>query len=94
MQLLFQKPLMVNELQKNRIAILLKYVFRTKNLEETMSEMAIKKSYSESEKAKIAVENLRGSLTFDEITKKYVVYSIQINRWKSCVCINYRCLYV
>jgi transposase len=40
------------------------------------------KKYSAQEKAKIALEALKGNLTQNEITKRYGVHSTQINRWK------------
>lgn len=43
----------------------------------------IKKSYSASEKAAIALEALKGNKTYNELTKKYGVHSTQINRWKN-----------
>lgn len=48
-----------------------------------MSEKIIKRSYSPSEKATIALEALKGNVTFNEITKKYGVHSTQINCWKN-----------
>ncbi len=47
-----------------------------------MSETTFKKTYSASEKAAIALEALKGNLTFNEITKKYGVHSTQIHNWK------------
>lgn len=45
--------------------------------------MSVKpKKYSAQEKAKIALEALKGNLTQNEITKRYGVHSTQINRWK------------
>lgn len=41
-----------------------------------------RKTYSPSEKAQIALEALKGNLTFNELTKKYGVHATQINRWK------------
>ena len=40
------------------------------------------KQYSAEEKAKIALEALRGELTISQITSKYGVHSTQINNWK------------
>lgn len=40
------------------------------------------KQYSAEEKTKIALEALRGELTFAQITSKYGVHSTQINSWK------------
>lgn len=48
-----------------------------------MSEKIFKKTYSPSEKGAIALEALKGNMTFNEITKKYGVHSSQINRWKN-----------
>jgi transposase len=50
---------------------------------ESMGEEVIKKSYSASEKATIALEALKGNLTYNEITKKYGVHATQVNRWKN-----------
>jgi len=44
-----------------------------------MSEIN-RKLYSSSEKAIIALEALKGNLTFNELTKKYGVHATQINR--------------
>ena len=41
-----------------------------------------RKKYSAQEKAKIALEALKGNLTQNEITKKYDVHASQINKWK------------
>jgi len=41
-----------------------------------------RKSYTASEKAKIAFEALKGELTLNELTAKYGVHATQINRWK------------
>lgn len=43
----------------------------------------IKKLYSASEKASVALEALKGNKTLNEITQKYGVHSTQINRWKN-----------
>ncbi len=43
----------------------------------------IKKIYSASEKATVALEALKGNKTLNEITQKYGVHSTQINRWKN-----------
>lgn len=48
-----------------------------------MNNRIIKKTYSASEKAAIALEALKGDKTFNEITQKYGVHSTQINRWKN-----------
>lgn len=42
----------------------------------------IRKSYSAEEKAKIALEALKGNMTIAEITAKYGVHSSQIGNWK------------
>lgn len=47
-----------------------------------MSEKLLKKNYSPSEKAAIALEALKGNQTFNELTRKYGVHATQINRWK------------
>ena len=41
-----------------------------------------RKKYSAQEKAKIALEALKGNLTHNEITKKYGVHASQVNKWK------------
>jgi len=41
-----------------------------------------RKKYSAQEKARIALEALKGNLTQNEITKKYDVHASQINKWK------------
>ena len=48
-----------------------------------MNQKSIKKFYSSSDKAVIALEALKGNTTINEITKKYGVHSTQINRWKN-----------
>ncbi|MCA2772387.1 MAG: transposase [Microcystis sp. M122S2] len=40
------------------------------------------KKYSANEKTKIALEAIKGELTYAQITSKYGVHSTQINRWK------------
>ena len=40
------------------------------------------KRYSAEEKAKIALEALRGDLTIAQITSKYGIHSTQISHWK------------
>lgn len=44
--------------------------------------MTKKKRYSGAEKAKVALEAVKGQLTINEISQKYEVHSTQINRWK------------
>lgn len=41
-----------------------------------------RKKYSPSEKAKIALEAIKGDLTLAQISSKYGVHSTQINSWK------------
>lgn len=41
-----------------------------------------RKRYSAQEKAKIALEALKGEYTLNELTKKYGVHASQINNWK------------
>jgi len=41
-----------------------------------------RKKYGPQEKAKIALEALKGELTMNEITKKYGVHASQIHAWK------------
>lgn len=41
-----------------------------------------KKQYSGSEKAKIAVEAIKGELTLSQISSKYGVHPTQINNWR------------
>lgn len=45
--------------------------------------MSVKKNYTAEEKARIALEALRGNMTYNEISTKYQVHSTQINRWKN-----------
>ena len=44
--------------------------------------MSMKKSYSSAEKAKIALEAIKGERTINEISHRYGVHSTQINQWK------------
>lgn len=41
-----------------------------------------RKNYSQKEKAKIALEALKGNLTLNEISSKFGVHSTQIIKWK------------
>ncbi len=43
--------------------------------------VTLKKKYSPEEKARIALEALKGNLTQSQITSKYGVHSTQINNW-------------
>ena len=43
---------------------------------------SIRKKYSAEEKAKIALEALKGNITYNTITKKYGIHHTQIARWK------------
>ena len=52
-----------------------------------MSE--IRKKYSPAEKAKIALEAIKGELTLAQISAKYAVHATQIKAWKAQV---YACL--
>lgn len=45
--------------------------------------MSVKKKYTAEEKAKVALEALKGNMTLNELTSKFQVHSTQINRWKS-----------
>lgn len=40
------------------------------------------KKYTADDKARIALEALKGDLTLSQITAKYGVHATQINRWK------------
>jgi transposase len=40
------------------------------------------KQYSPQEKAKVAMEAIKGDLTMAQISSKYGVHATQINRWK------------
>jgi transposase len=40
------------------------------------------KQYSASDKARVAMEAIRGELTLSQISSKYGVHATQINRWK------------
>ena len=42
----------------------------------------LRKKFSAAEKAKIALEAMKGNVTQNEITKKYGVHSTQIHTWK------------
>ena len=52
-------------------------------LEKKMSNK--RRSYSPTEKAKIALEAIRGDLTLAQISSKYSVHSTQVNKWKKQV---------
>lgn len=41
-----------------------------------------RKKYTPTEKAKIALEAIKGELTLAQITSKYSVHATQINAWK------------
>lgn len=41
-----------------------------------------KRKYSPAEKAKIALEAIKGELSIAQISSKYAVHSTQINQWK------------
>ena len=41
-----------------------------------------RKKYSPTEKAKIALEAIKGELTLAQITSKYGIHSTQVNAWK------------
>ena len=41
-----------------------------------------RKTYSPAEKAKIALEALKGELTLAQITSKYKIHATQVNTWK------------
>ncbi len=45
--------------------------------------MSVKKKYTAEDKAKVALEALKGALTLNEISSKFQVHSTQINNWKS-----------
>jgi transposase len=42
----------------------------------------IRKKYSAGDKAKIALEALKGDVTLNQLTAKYQIHSTQINGWK------------
>lgn len=42
----------------------------------------MRKTYSASDKARIALEALKGDMTLNQLTAKYQVHSTQINAWK------------
>lgn len=42
----------------------------------------MRKKYTASDKAKIALEALKGDITLNELTAKYQVHGTQINAWK------------
>ncbi len=43
---------------------------------------SIKKHYSANEKAKIALEAIKGELTLSQISSKYGVHATQITNWR------------
>ena len=45
--------------------------------------MSVQKKYTAEEKAKVALEALKGNMTMNEISSKYQVHSTQITRWKA-----------
>ncbi len=45
--------------------------------------MSVQKKYTAEEKAKVALEALRGTMTLNEISSKFQVHSTQITRWKT-----------
>lgn len=45
--------------------------------------MSVKKKYTSEDKAKVALEALKGALTLNEISSKFQVHSTQINNWKN-----------
>lgn len=45
--------------------------------------MSVQKKYTAEEKAKVALEALRGNMTMNEISSKFQVHSTQITRWKA-----------
>lgn len=42
----------------------------------------VRKTYSAGDKARIALEALKGDVTLNQLTTKYQVHSTQINAWK------------
>jgi putative transposase len=44
--------------------------------------MSVQKKYTAEEKAKVAMEALRGNMSMSEISSKFQVHSTQITRWK------------
>jgi transposase len=42
----------------------------------------VRKTYSAGDKARIALEALKGDVTLNQLTAKYQVHSTQINAWK------------
>ncbi len=42
----------------------------------------VRKTYSAGDKARIALEALKGDVTLNELTAKYQVHGTQINAWK------------
>ena len=45
--------------------------------------MSVKKNYTAEEKAKVALEALKGVTTMNEIAAKFQVHSTQITNWKN-----------
>lgn len=44
--------------------------------------MSSGKKYSTAEKMKVAIEAIKGELTYAQISSKYGVHATQINRWR------------
>ena len=45
--------------------------------------MSVKKKYTAEDKAKVAIEALKGAITLNEISSKFQVHSTQINSWRN-----------
>ena len=45
--------------------------------------MSVQKKYSAEDKAKVALEALKGNMSMSEISAKFQVHSTQITRWKT-----------
>jgi transposase len=45
--------------------------------------MSVQKKYTAEDKARVALEALRGNMSMNEISSKFQVHSTQITRWKA-----------
>jgi transposase-like protein len=45
--------------------------------------MSVKKNYTAEEKAKVALEALKGTSTMNDISSKFQIHSTQITNWKN-----------
>jgi transposase-like protein len=52
-----------------------------------------KTSYSDKQKAQVALEALKGEKTINQISSQYQIHSTQIQRWKTIALENLPCLF-